>query len=509
MRKCMLISSFVLVAITLWSLPVASQSAPTIDPRVLEDTSNGKVGDFLVTLKSQTNTRAVAGRALNRAEQGRAVFEALRDSARFTQPAVLAILDRLGAKHSSFYVANVIAVKGDRKAVDAMAARSDVSAIESDRGFHVNLETPLPFGAEAAATVEWNIAKVNAPDVWAQGYTGQGRVYANADTGVQWDHPSLKPQYRGWDGTTANHNFNWWDAVHCPGGGCSGNPCGYDLTIPCDDYTPSHGTHTMGTGIGNDGLGNTIGMAPGARWIACRNMDQGNGTPSRYLECMQFFLAPWDLNGNNPDPSKAPDAVGNSYTCPVSEGCSDAHVLQLAMQNVRNAGVFMAASAGNSGSGCGTINETPAIEDSAITIGATDSSDAIASFSSRGPVTIDGSNLRKPDLVAPGVSVRSSLRGNTYGVLSGTSMSSPHVAGAVVLLWSAFQNIRGHVDVTEQILEDSAVPLFAGGPFCGLDNSSTRPNNVYGYGRLDVLAAYNYLLHNPFVFRYIFPLIFR
>jgi serine protease AprX len=313
---------------------------------------------------------------------------------------------------------------------------------------------------------------------------------------------------------TVTHDYNWWDAIHEDIDGNGTNPCGYNLIAPCDDYTPSHGTHTMGTGIGDDGAGNQIGMAPGAKWIACRNMEQGTGRPSTYIECMDFFLAPTDLNGNNPDPSKAPDAVGNSYTCPyglppAGETCV-VDSLQTAVDNMRAAGIFMAVSAGNEGyNGCSTIREPPSLYDSGITIGATDSSDVIASFSNLGPVTIDGSGRRKPDLVAPGVNIRSSLRGDTYGSLAGTSMSSPHVAGAVVLLWSAFPNIRGHVDVTEQILENTAVHLYASSPFCPGDNSSSMPNNVYGYGRLDVIAAYNYIVNNPLVFKYIFPLILR
>src|SRR5205823_14876176 len=125
--------------------------------------------------------------------------------------------------------------------------------------------------------------------------------------------------YRGWNGATADHNYNWWVAIHADIDG-NGNPCGFNLSAPCDDQ--GHGTHTMGTGVGDDGAGNQVGMAPGAHWIACRNMDAGVGRPSTYIECMQFFMAPTDLSGNNPDPSKRPDAVGNSYGCPTSELCT-------------------------------------------------------------------------------------------------------------------------------------------------------------------------------------------
>ena len=143
------------------------------------------------------------------------------------------------------------------------------------------------FTVENPHSVEWNIQKVNAPDVWSMGYTGQGVVVAGADTGYQWDHPALQPHYRGWNGITATHDYNWHDAVHDAVGGA----CGNDSPAPCDPN--GHGTHTMGTMVGDDGAGNQVGMAPGAQWIGCRNMDSsGYGTPARYIECFEFFSRP-------------------------------------------------------------------------------------------------------------------------------------------------------------------------------------------------------------------------
>jgi serine protease AprX len=458
-----------------------------LDPRVLEDTSNGETGQFLVLLRYQVDTSRAALRAGNWIEQGRSVFNALHQKANATQPAILHLLDTLGASYRTYYIANLIVVKGNRYVVDALVGRGDVQAIESDRPFRVPLEAPESISPSAPQGIEWNLTWVHAPDLWNLGFTGQGMVYANADTGVEWDHPALEPHYRGWDGLNVDHNFNWWDAVHEDISGNGSNPCGFSSSTPCDDY--GHGTHTMGTGIGDDGGTNRIGVAPGAKWIACRNMDDGVGRPSLYIECMQFFLAPWDLNQQNPNPDLRPDAVGNSYSCPPSEQCSP-HSLQVALQNLRAAGVFMAVSAGNSGSACSTISDPPGLEDAAITVGASSyQSDSIASLSSRGPVTVDGSNRRKPDLVAPGITVRSSIPGGVYTSLSGTSMSAPHVAGAVVLLWSAFPSLRHDVDGTELILEESARHLTTT-QGCGGDMDTQVPNNVYGYGMLDVLAAY-------------------
>jgi subtilisin family serine protease len=337
--------------------------------------------------------------------------------------------------------------------------------------------------------------------LWAQGIDGTGLVFASADTGVQWDHPALINAYRGWNGVAADHNTNWWDAIHEAGG---------DLPAPYDDN--GHGTHTTGIAVGSP-VEHAIGVAPGAKWIACRNMLNGVGTPSRYIECLQFFLAPTDLAGNNPDPAKAPDVINNSYACPTYEGCA-VRALQAAVEAVREAGIFFAVSAGNDGYlGCGTIDEPPAIEPAGFTVGATGYDDRIAPFSSRGPVSVDGLSWRKPEISAPGMSVNtggifSSVNNSSYDYKRGTSMASPHVAGAVLLLWQAEPALRGQVGASESLLELSALhlPPPENEPLCGDDTASRIPNNVYGWGRLDVanavlLAGLDQFAYFPFVSR--------
>jgi hypothetical protein len=309
-------------------------------------------------------------------------------------------------------------------------------------------------------------------------------VVGGQDTGYQWDHPALKNQYRGWSGSSANHNYNWHDAIHSGGGSCGANS-----PYPCDDY--GHGTHTMGTMVGDDGGSNQIGVAPSARWIGCRNMDQGNGTPATYSECFQWFIAPTDLNGQNPDPSKAPDVINNSWGCPASEGCTDPNALKTVVENARAAGIEVVASAGNSGSGCSSVSDPPAIYAAAFSVGATDSSDTIASYSSRGPVTADGSNRMKPEVSAPGVSIRSSTFDGGYGIKGGTSMAGPHVAGWMALMMSARPDWVGQLTLLETLAERSAVPRTIGTQTCGGVPGTQVPNNTYGWGRVDALAGLN------------------
>jgi len=246
----------------------------------------------------------------------------------------------------------------------------------------------------------------------------------------------------------------------------------------------------MGIMVGDDGGANQIGMAPGARWIGCRNMNQGVGTPATYIECYQWFMAPTRIDGSDPNPAMAPDVINNSWGCTVSEGCTDPNVLLTVVNNVRAAGIVTVQSAGNSGSACSTVNQPAAIYQSSFTAGATDSGDLIASFSSRGPVTVDGSGRLKPDIVAPGVSVRSSIPGS-YDVKSGTSMAAPHVAGLVALLVSANPFLANQVDSLENIIRQTAVPLTTSQD-CGGDGPTDVPNNVYGWGRIDALAAYKF-----------------
>jgi subtilisin family serine protease len=461
--------------------------AQKIAPWVMEHTANGQQAEFFVLLTDQADLTPAANLA-TKTEKGRFVYQTLLEKAQSTQGPILQWLRERKIENQSFYIVNAILVKGDRQLAETLAARPDVARVTGNPHIHNDLpergpieESPLRPGAPA--TIEPGITYTHAPDVWALGFRGETIVIAGADTGIRWTHDALKPHYRGWDGVNANHNFNWHDSIH----DSVGNPCGNDSPEPCDDFF--HGSHTIGTAIGDDGGTNQIGMAPGAKWIGCRNMDQGDGTPARYIECMEFFLAPYPLNctPNEGDPALAPDITTNSWGCPASEGCVVGDELQAAVEAQEAAGIQMVVAAGNSGSGCSTVSDPPSFYAASYTVGALNTgTDTIAGFSSRGPVTRDGSNRTKPDITAPGTGTRScdNTCDSCYTFASGTSMATPHIAGAMALLWSAIPSLQHQIQASRDALNSTTVQIQDAS--CG---DPTPPNNVYGWGRINIAAA--------------------
>ncbi len=472
MRKFPVLSILIIFSL-LFAPTIPAAAAPwesKVDAWVLETAAKGET-EFLVLLREQADL-SPAARLESKAARGQFVYQALTATAQRSQPPIIATLQRLGVEYRPYWIVNAIWVRGDLNAITALAERPEVRHLNANP--LVRLEAPVE---EAVVTslsegIEWNIDLVGAPEVWALGYTGQGVVVGGADTGYYWEHVAIKNQYRGWNGVSAQHDYNWFDAT-----------AAHSL-VPVDPH--GHGTHTMGTMVGDDGGSHQIGMAPGARWIGCRNMDaSGIGSPETYIACYQWFVAPTRVDGiSDARPDLAPDVINNSWSCPESEGCKDPAILLEAVQNVRAAGILTVHSAGNSGDKCSTVDAPAAIYAESFTVGATTNTDSLASFSSRGPVTVDGSNRLKPDISAPGVSVYSSYKDSSYTYMSGTSMAAPHVAGLVALLISANPSLRGQVDVLEDAIEQSALHISS--TDC---NSAGVPNNLYGWGRIQALEA--------------------
>ena len=398
-------------------------------------------------------------------DRGQYVYDALTAVADASQAGLVKELDAAGTDYETFWISNRILVRAGTDALaTSLAASPEVTRISAPTRY--DLVEPVErdkSGARGTQAVEWGLQAINADDAWGLGYTGQGVTVANIDSGVQGDHPALAPHYRGLqaDGSVVD-DYNWFD---------SSNACAGDS--PCD--TDGHGSHTMGTMVGDDGAGNQIGVAPGADWIAANGC--ATCSDADLLESGQWILAPTKVDGTDPDPSKRPEVVNNSWGLNASGAIDDFMAEEIAAWEA--AGIFGTWSAGNKGPACRSTS-SPGANEATYAVGAFDSSGAIASFSSRGPGENDG---MKPNISAPGVNVRSSLPGDGYGSYSGTSMAAPHLAGAVAVLWGAAPSLVGQIEETQALLDAAAVDV--DDTTCG---GTADDNNVWGEGKLDVMA---------------------
>ena len=453
------------------SAPVAANSK--VDPAVLSalaEKSDAKATVW-IQLSDQADLSAAA-RIEDWNARGQAVYDQLRRTADRSQPAVLARIESARSSGQAslvktFWISNLIMLRADRATILEIANAPEVGRILPS----FKLDPPtlvLEENRSAPTAVAWGVAKIRAPEVWAPPYssTGVGVVVANVDTGVQFSHPALVNQYRGNIGAgNFNHNYNWFDPT-----GVNPAPVAVE---------GSHGTHVMGTEVGSDGGANEIGVAPGARWIAAYGCCPSN---EALLEAQQFMLAPTDLNGNNPDPSRRPHVLNQSWGGP-----GGSEIFEGVVASLRASGIFPAFAAGNNGSaGCGSLG-SPGDNPSSFSVASTGTTDAISSSSSRGPNPITG--RIGPEVAAPGVGIISSVPGGGYGSSSGTSMASPHVAGAVALLISLEPKLTGQIEQIEELLRKTALPLSSATQSCGGVPTGQMPNNVFGWGRLDVKAA--------------------
>ena len=513
---------------------IAGDWRDKVDASVLAAAAAGEA-EFLIYMKEQADLSGSANLATKN-EKGQYVYERLTATAAATQGGVKQLLNQLGVQPNAFWISNMIHARGNLAVIQAVASRPEVAAVYPVGKGKLQLP-PAEDGASvtdgsnsadsanlATAVTGQGVAKVLAAEAWALGFRGQGVTVAGADTGVRLTHEAVRNQYRGWGGSAAasTHDYNWHDAIHIPNwppepaNACNpGGPAGAGQPnpVPCDDDVVlggGHGTHTVGTMVGDNGAGEQIGMAPDAKWIACRNLSNGVGNIPTYVECMQWLIAPTKIDGNEPNPSKAPHVVNNSWGCVEACPPEPNNPIRDALQASRAAGIVYVVSAGNDGPACGTIQNAPARYPEAFTVGSTvhtaagQPSDNMSGFSSRGPTAVDPENLAsplytKPNITAPGSTIRSACAhagtnpnrvpsDTCYKNLDGTSMAGPHVAGLVALVISANPALAGNVDRIEEIIEQSAVrKTTAEG--CGLDSNTRIPNNTYGWGRIDALAA--------------------
>ncbi|MEV4417834.1 S8 family serine peptidase [Catellatospora sp. NPDC049609] len=432
-----------------------------IRPELVKQFQAKSEGDFWIRFKDRADL-SKATTIKDWAQRGTAVADALRKTAIASQEKIRAELDGSGVKYRTFWATNAIRVTGGSLSMaQNLAAHTEVEGLYAPVAYRVP-ETTKGTDEKTVNALEWGIANINADDVWSQfGVQGEGITIANIDTGVQFDHPALVASYRGNNGDgTFDHDYNWFDAA----GACD---------IPCDE--DGHGTHTMGTMAGSAGA-NQIGVAPGVKWIAANGCCPSDAA---LITSGEWMLEPTDAAGQNPDASKRPNIINNSWG---SELPSNAPFMEDVTDAWKASGIFGTWSNGNSGPACQTSG-SPGSLVSNYSAGAYDVNNNVAGFSSRGA---GQSGEIKPNISAPGVNVRSSVPGSTYASYSGTSMAAPHLAGAIALLWSAAPALVGEVDATRTLLNGAAVDK--ADSQCG---GTAADNNVYGEGRLDALALLN------------------
>lgn len=464
---------FAIAGALLFSQIVSSQQAPRqIPPGLLAEIAAGGSASYIVVLRDKADLAAAAATS-DRIARGRFVYQALKAVADSSQRPLLDVIRAEAAlgrvqRFRAFFSVNAIAVTSNEATLRRLAALPQVEQVVEAPVF--SAPQPIQGSAQSAVqSVEWNVAKVRAPEVWARGFTGQGIVVASLDTGVEYTHPALVGHYRGnLGGGAFDHNYNWWDATaSCPS------------PAPCDDN--QHGTHTTGTMVGGDGGANQIGVAPGATWIACKALlGSGAGIIFDLIECGDWLIAPWDLNHQNPNPDRRPHIVNNSWGLAFG----GFPFLQTMVNNWRAAGIFPAFAAGNNGPDCGSVS-SPGDYVTSFATGAIDINDAIANFSGRGPSAF---GVGKPEVTAPGVNVRSAVPGGGYNAFSGTSMASPHTAGLVALLWSEYPNLVRDISGTERKIRPAAVILNST-EACGGNGPTDHPNNTFGSGRIDAVET--------------------
>jgi subtilisin family serine protease len=478
--------------------PVRSSGA---DRAVRDALARGETPPVIVRFRGKADLSHAAGIA-DRDERGAYVYQALTQHASAAQSRTLQSLRATNATNQTapniqvLWITNSIAIDALTPALLAeLEASPDVEKIRLQEILpppKVVPEISLTPGLDAIIS---SLTRIKVPDVWSFGHKGSGTIVANIDTGVLYDHDALVGKYRGTlSPGVYDHNYNWYD------------PYAHTAT---PRTVGDHGTHTMGTIVGDNGTTEQIGVAPDAKWVNCIGFGLGEGSASTagLLACAQWMLAPTAVSGDpaTADPSKRPHVVSNSWT-----SCSREHEdwYDGMIEAWTAAGIASTFANGNNVA-CGYATNppvgtvgSPASSGKALGIGSSGTNNgAYASHSNKGPTTDLAPGLPefaetfgypdlKPNLVAPGVAIRSALASNpsAYGNMTGTSMSTPMVAGVISLMWEAAPCLRGNVPRTNTLLMQSATRIarFTGSPSDGPGNI---PNQAAGWGEVNALAA--------------------
>lgn len=461
------------------SIVAAQDETSKIELVLLDRFTNEGKADFIVRFTAQADLSAAYAMDWN--ARGDFVYNTLTEAAAKSQLNAKAILDAAGLKYQTFIAGNDLYVWGGALAdANALAALPEVDTVRATRTFYVDpVQVSKPFdnitwagdllaahaettvGNSTNASIDWGILDTKADQAWLTGARGAGIKVANIDTGVQWNHPALVNQF-ACPGDPTSPNC-WSDPSNVCGSGGA-----------CDNA--GHGTHTMGTMVSKDDPGLTwiAGMAPDATWIACKGCESSSCSDFALNTCADWILAPGGNAANRPN------VVNNSW----GGGGGDSWY-QAKVQAWVAAAIFPAFSAGNS-TGCGSMGSPGDYQESFASTG--HNSNRVHAFA-QGPSAFGHDPYTKPNVTAPAVNICSTVPTNGWNCgYSGTSMASPHSAGAVAQIWSVCPSVKDQVDATFQLLQNFADPPDPSNPACGVppDNQGTYED---GYGYLNVYNA--------------------
>lgn len=461
--------SFCLLWIT--ALPFLAAAAE-IPANVRQELASKQEVAIIVKLKGQADFSTLGIMPLQ--ERRRTMVRRLKDVATAARSRLLSEVPlKKSAQVKSLWHINSLVMTVDSDELTALAAAPDVDEIRLDAVIYRS-----PTTLAIPSSIQWNIRATGAPSLWALGYDGTGVVVASLDTGVDYLHVDLNSRWRG----GSNSWFNPYASL-CGTPGVTCGSCDENALTPCDYLDPAgiaHGTGVMSLMVGGAATGTSIGVAPGAQWIAAKIFkDDDTALYSAIHEAFAWLLDP----DGNPATDDMPDVVNNSWGTDSVNRCDTEFLPDI--QDLRDAGISVVFSAGNDGPNTAT-SVSPANNGVGLAVGAVNSADTVADFSARGPSACSG-DTTFPDLVAPGVDilVAGFTSDGQYPIalldgVSGTSFSAPQVAGVLALLRQAFP--AAGVSSLDNALLSSALDL----GISGVDNA-------YGYGSVDALAAYQLL----------------
>jgi subtilisin family serine protease len=447
----------------------AATSSPVVDPalQALLTTDPAIVPNLVITLHGGTaavrnslTTRTFA----TRLDRVSALTSGLQAHTAEAQKNVLAYLTSIQS-HSlvvkSYWISNTIVVKGvtDASIVAHLAENfPEIAEIRQEKILHI-LDPIHPADHKVIdepnneILAEWGVTDIKAPEAWALGYQGEGIIVNTIDTGARGTHETLRNNYVGENG--------WFDPYQ-------GTPAPNDQN--------GHGTHTTSNIAG----GNGVGVAPGAKWSACKGCSTSSCAEDALIACGQWVVCP---NGNPPCVD-VPNLSSNSW----GGGQGDIFYNEV-IANWHAADITPVFANGNSGPLCSTAN-SPADQD-VIGVGSTNSAHGLSIFSSKGPTTAGG---LKPDISAPGTDVRSGWHTSdtAYSTISGTSMACPHVSGVVALVkGAAAKNGKSYnyKELRELLFANVDKDLTPTTRNCGGIDTGTFPNHSYGYGKVNAVKS--------------------